>query len=101
MFDFSNLPIHLVVVIFFAAGIIIAILGSMLTRIADQLADVTGVTETIMGAIFLGGTTSLPELVTSISAVRQGALTLAVGGVIGENSFDVLFLAFADFANRD
>ena len=38
---------------------------------------------------------------TSIAAVRQGALTLAVGDIIGGNSFDVLFIAFADFAYRD
>jgi len=30
--------------------------------------------------------------------VREGALTLAVGGVMGGNSFDVLFLAISDFA---
>ncbi|MFW5739202.1 MAG: hypothetical protein ACOC1F_02430 [Myxococcota bacterium] len=34
-------------------------------------------------------------------AVRRGALTLAVGGIIGGNSFDVLFVAFADVAYRD
>ncbi|MGD8206556.1 MAG: hypothetical protein PVH47_00600 [Thiohalocapsa sp.] len=38
---------------------------------------------------------------TSIAAARQGALTLAVGGIIGGNTFDVLFLAFSDIAYRD
>jgi len=33
--------------------------------------------------------------------VRQGALTLAVGGIIGGNTFDVLFIAFSDIAYRD
>lgn len=40
----------------------------------------------------------MPELVVSISAVKQGSLNLAVGNIIGGNTFDVLFVAFADFA---
>ncbi len=41
------------------------------------------------------------KLVTAIAAVRQGALTLAVGGIIGGNSFDILFIAVADVAYRE
>ena len=37
---------------------------------------------------------------TSIAAVRRGALTLAVGGIIGGNCFDVLFLSLSDAAYR-
>jgi len=40
--------------------------------------------------------TSLPELITTIVAVRRAALNLAVGNIIGGNSFDVLFIAGAD-----
>jgi len=54
----------------------------------------------VVGELFTAISTSLPELVTSIAAVRQGALTLAVGDIIGGNSFDVLFIAFADMAYR-
>ena len=45
--------------------------------------------------------TSLPELITSVAAVRRGVLTLAVSGVIGGNCFDTLFAAVADVAYRD
>ena len=61
----------------------------------------TGLSETLVGSLFTATATSLPELVTSIAAVRQGALTLAVGGIIGGNTFDVLFLSLADVAYRD
>lgn len=54
-----------------------------------------------LGGLFTAVATSLPELVTAIAAVKQGALTLAVGGIIGGNSFDVLFLAFADISYRE
>jgi cation:H+ antiporter len=74
--------------------------GFALAETAVEISRKTGLSESAIGAIFTAVTTSLPELVTSIAAVRQGALTLAVGGIIGGNAFDVLFLAFADVAYR-
>ncbi|HEX6142458.1 MAG TPA: hypothetical protein VFZ01_07060 [Geminicoccaceae bacterium] len=75
--------------------------GVVLAEAAVEIAAKTGLTETAVGTFMTAITTSLPELVTSIAAVRQGALTLAVGGIIGGNAFDVLFLAVADLAYRD
>jgi cation:H+ antiporter len=45
--------------------------------------------------------TSLPELVTVLTAVRIGALTLGVSNIVGGNTFDVLFVAAADLVFRD
>jgi cation:H+ antiporter len=61
----------------------------------------TGLSQTAVGSLLTAVATSLPELVAALAAVRQGALTLAVGGIIGGNTFDVLFLAFSDFAYRE
>ena len=44
---------------------------------------------------------SIPELVVAITAVRLGALNLAVGDIIGGNAFDTLFVAASDIAYRD
>jgi cation:H+ antiporter len=52
--------------------------------------------ETLAGGLLSGVATSLPELVTTIAAVRRGALTLAVSDIVGGNFFDVLFLFAAD-----
>ncbi|MDX1541002.1 MAG: sodium:calcium antiporter [Geminicoccaceae bacterium] len=75
--------------------------GVVLAEAAVEISAKTGLSETAVGTFMTAVTTSLPELVTSIAAVRQGALTLAVGGIIGGNAFDVLFLAVADIAYRD
>ncbi len=75
--------------------------GYALTQFALGISQQTDLSETATGGLLTGVVTSLPELVTSIAAVRRGALTLAVGGIIGGNAFDVLFLAFADVAYRD
>ncbi len=81
----------LLAVVVGGAGYVVAQSGIALTRQA-------GLTEGLVGTLFTAVATSTPELVTTIAAVRRGALTLAVGGILGGNAFDVLFVAFADIA---
>lgn len=75
--------------------------GFALGQVAVALAGVTGLSQTAVGAAFTALVTSLPELVTAVAAVRRGALQLAVGGIIGGNAYDVLFLALSDVAYRE
>jgi cation:H+ antiporter len=74
--------------------------GYVVAQTGGAIATQTGLSDTVVGAMLTAISTSLPELVTAIAAVRRGALTLAVGDIIGGNCFDVLFLAFADIAYR-
>lgn len=75
--------------------------GWVLARSAVTISGWANMSETVVGTFFTAITTSLPELVTTIAAVRRGALQLAVGGIIGGNTFDVLFLVASDVAYRD
>lgn len=79
-------------------AILVALSGWMLMDIAVTSADRYGFNSALVGAAGTAVVTSLPELVTTIAAVRRGALSLAVGGIMGGNAFDVLFLAAADAA---
>ncbi|NEQ34583.1 MAG: sodium:calcium antiporter, partial [Leptolyngbya sp. SIO4C5] len=81
-------------------ALILGVAGYGVAQSGINLATLTGISESAVGALFTAISTSLPELVTAIAAVRQGALTLAMGDIIGGNSFDVLFLAFSDMAYR-
>lgn len=81
-------------------GAVVVAAGWAVARGGAGIALQTGLTETAVGAVFTGVSTSLPELVTTIAAIRMGALVLAVGGIVGGNAFDVLFLGFADIAYR-
>lgn len=85
---------------FLAAGAIVVVAGIVVTRSGEVIATETGISRTVVGGLFIALATSLPELVTSVAAVRRGALTLAVGGVVGGNAFDTLFAAVADIAYR-
>lgn len=81
-----------------------AVIGSagwIVARTGINIAEQTGLTATLVGGLLTAVVTSLPELVTSVAAVRRGALTLAVGGIIGGNAFDTIFIAFSDIAYRD
>lgn len=80
---------------------VIAAAGWVLGQTAGNISAETGLSQTLVGGLFTGIVTSLPELVTTIAAVRRGALTLAVSGIIGGNAFDSLVIAFSDVAYRD
>lgn len=75
--------------------------GFVLAKTGGRISDSFGISETAVGALMTAVVTSMPELVTTLTAVRRGALQLAVGGIIGGNSFDVLFLSLSDAFYRD
>ena len=72
----------------------------MLAEVAIPLSERTGLSQGIVGGLFTAVSTSIPELVVAVTAVRMGALNLAVGDIIGGNAFDTLFVAVSDIAYR-
>lgn len=85
---------------FAVLAVLVAGAGWLLARSAISISQHAGMTESVVGGVFTAITTSLPELVVAVAAVRRGALALAVGDVIGGNTFDVLFLSASDVAYR-
>jgi len=85
----------------FAVGAaVVAVAGWAVAKSGEAIAVESGLNDSFVGGILLAVSTSLPELVTSLAAVRRGALPLAVGGIIGGNAFDTLFAAIGDLAYR-
>jgi cation:H+ antiporter len=83
---------------------LLAVLGAAGTGLAvagESLVAATGLSEAAVGVFLTGVGSSLAELVVSISAIRAGALTLAVANVIGGNTFDTLLVGLADVFYRD
>jgi cation:H+ antiporter len=78
---------------FLAAAAVLVMAGPRLAAVADELARETGLGRTFVGTTLVALTTSLPELVASIAAVRLGAFDLAIGNTFGSNAFNmVLFV---------
>ncbi|MGM0688587.1 MAG: sodium:calcium antiporter [Bacillota bacterium] len=77
-----------------AAGFIV-LAGVLITGASDRIALETELGHTFVGSIFLAISTSLPESVTTITAVRLGYLDMAVANIFGANfmNFFVIFLA--------
>ncbi|MFP7673961.1 sodium:calcium antiporter [Marivita sp. S0852] len=80
---------------------VMGVAGWVISRIGAEITDRMDVSASLVGALMTAVITSLPELVTTIAAVRRGALQLAVGGIIGGNTFDTLFLTISDIGYRD
>lgn len=86
---------------FTALAAVLALAGWVISKCGVQISTRLGISATAVGALMTAVATSLPELITTLAAVRRGALQLAVGGIIGGNSFDVLFLSAADASYRN
>jgi cation:H+ antiporter len=52
--------------------------------------------QTFVGNIFIAFSTSLPEVVVSVSAVKMDAVDLAIGNLFGSNIFNIFILALDD-----
>jgi cation:H+ antiporter len=81
---------------FLASGAVVVLAGIALARHADAIAETTGLGRLWIGAVLLAGATSLPELMTDVSAVRLGATDLAVGDLFGSSMANMLILALID-----
>ncbi|MBL7857152.1 MAG: sodium:calcium antiporter [Cyclobacteriaceae bacterium] len=62
----------------------------------ENIAQQTGLSDSFFGTLFLAITTSLPEFVISISALRIGALDMAMGNLMGSNVFNIFVLGICD-----
>ncbi len=78
-----------------ASGVLVAI-TPVLVRSTAEIALLTGLSNGFIGATLLAFVTSLPELVTTVAAVRLGAYDLAVGNLFGSNLFNMFAFGLSD-----
>jgi cation:H+ antiporter len=82
---------QMILFIFLGAGMIV--LGSDLAVDgASGLARLMGVSERVIGLTVVAFGTSLPELVTSVTAARKQKTDIAIGNIVGSNIFNILFV---------
>lgn len=81
---------------FVIAATVILFAGPRLASAAATLADLSGLGNSFVGTTFVAISTSLPELVSSLAALRLGAIDLAIGNVFGSNAFNMMLFAPLD-----
>lgn len=74
-------------------GIVAIVFGSDLTvDNATIIAETLGMDDRLIGLTIVAFGTSLPELVTSVTAARKGKADIAIGNIVGSNIFNILFV---------
>lgn len=82
---------------FLIVGILMIIVSIFLTLIVNLIADKNpNVASSFIGAILLGITTSMPEVITFIALIKMKSFDLALSDIIGSNLFNLLILAIGD-----
>ena len=91
-----SLPKSIIFMIVGLAGIVLG--GDLVVDSASAIALALGMSETLVGLTIVAIGTSLPELVTSITALKKGENQMVIGNVIGSNIFNILFVLGASSA---
>lgn len=84
----SKLPVQLLLI---AAGLALLVFGSeWLVTASVAFAKAMGVSDLVIGLTIVAAGTSMPEVAASITAAIKGERDIAVGNVVGSNTFNIL-----------
>jgi len=81
---------------FTAAAVVLGLVCPFMVRAAEQISEITGLGASFVGSTLVALVTSLPEMVTSISAISIGAADMALGNLFGSNMFNMFGIGIAD-----
>ena len=85
---------------FALSALVIVVAAYFLAKYGDVIAIRTGLGGMFIGILLMAGATSLPELLTSMEAVKQNSPNIAAGNLLGSNGFNMLLLAVLDLTHR-
>jgi cation:H+ antiporter len=93
---YDNITTKTAVINYIVNAAFVVVAAIFLPKIGEGIAEVTGLGQTFVGNIFISVSTSLPEVVVSVAAVRMDAVDLAIGNLFGSNIFNIFILALDD-----
>ena len=88
----ENRPIWKLVLLGVIGGAIVVLGADITVDAATAIAKAVGLSERFIGLTIVALGTSLPELVTSVTAARKGNSDIAIGNIVGSNIFNILFV---------
>ncbi|MBI5408044.1 MAG: sodium:calcium antiporter [Nitrospirae bacterium] len=93
---YEEITMKTAVVNYIFNAVIVIIAAIFLPKIGEGIAESTGLGQTFVGNIFIAVSTSLPEVVVSVAAVKIDAVDLAIGNLFGSNIFNIFILSLDD-----
>lgn len=98
--QYAATPLRTAVLHYAVSALLVVGASLVLPRLGAEIARQTGLGEAFVGSLFIALTTSLPEIVVSLAAVRIGAIDLGIGNILGSNLFNLLILGLDDVFYR-
>jgi cation:H+ antiporter len=93
---FYSLTLKQVVLRYTMNAVILMGAAMLLPFFGKNLAEASGLGQSLFSTLFIAISTSLPEVVVSVAAIRIGTIDLAIGNIFGSNIFNIALLSLDD-----
>ena len=90
--EVAEIPVWKCLLFMVAGGILVVKGSDCAVESASEIARFFGMSERFIGLTIVAFGTSLPELVTSVTAAKKGNAGIAIGNIVGSNIFNILFV---------
>lgn len=88
----NDIPVWECILFMLIGGIMVVKGSDFAVSGASEIARFFGMSERFIGLTIVAFGTSLPELVTSVTAAKKGNVGIAIGNIVGSNIFNILFV---------
>ena len=88
----KDIPVWRCILFMLIGGIMVVKGSDFAVSGASEIARFFGMSERFIGLTIVAFGTSLPELVTSVTAAKKGNAGIAIGNIVGSNIFNILFI---------
>ncbi|MFA7241420.1 MAG: sodium:calcium antiporter [Sulfuricellaceae bacterium] len=95
---YPDITLRRAVIDYLMAALAVVAAGSWLPFVAAGISDLMGWGQSFVGAILVAAVTSAPEVAVTLSALRMGAIDMAIANLLGSNLFNIVILAVDDLA---
>lgn len=99
--DLAKVSLAKAITGYVVSAIVILVAAPYLAEASGEIAERSGLGKSFIGTTLVAFSTSLPELVSTITAVRRGAFDLALGNIFGSNTFNMLLLTPLDLIYKE
>lgn len=94
--QYAEIPTLRAVGVYLLAAVFVVAAAMRLPLLAERIAVEMNWNQSFVGTLFVAFSTSVPELVVTVSAVRLGALDLGISNVLGSNLFNMAIVGMLD-----